>query len=282
MGERKMILLENNGWQADILPEHGMNTIRLCRNGEHILRDPAGAEGVETSCLHGSPLLLPPNRTEDGIFTFDGKTYVLPVNETDRNNHLHGFLRCQAFTVTEQSQSHVTAHYENKGDIFPFPFAIRVTCRLEEDGYRQSYTVQNTGSTAMPLTFALHTNFEEKDHFCVPIEKCFPVNDRFIPQGAPVALDARQRQYRDGMRPDGGNVDGFYTSGGNTARIGGVAYTVSENFNQWILFNKYGGHGFLCIEPQCGAVNCLNNGYGLGRLEPGQSETFQTWIHPAR
>ncbi len=276
-----MIQLRYQQWQADILPEHGMNTVRLLYDGEHILRDPEGEPKLEISCVHGTPLLLPPNRTEHGRFSFDGKEYQLPVNEVNLQNHLHGFLRFQSFVVTEQSETHIAAEYENKGEIFPFPFVIRVCCRLEDDGYHQSFAITNTGKTDMPLTFGIHTTFEEKDYFRVPLDRRFVENSCHIPQGAPVPLDARQRCYREGMRPDGNNVDGFYTSGGQTACVGRMAYTVSENFNQWILYNHGGGEHFLSIEPQCGAVNCLNSGYGLLRLPAGRTETFTTRIYPA-
>ena len=107
------------------------------------------------------------------------------------------------------------------------------------------------------------------------------INERCIPQGEPVELDDRQKQYRDGMQPDGKGIDGFYTSGGNTARIGRMEYQVSENFNQWILYNRGGDQGFISIEPQCGAVNCLNSGRGLHRLAAGETETFRTVIRIA-
>lgn len=276
-----MIQLQFRNWQAKIMPEQGMNTVLLTCDGEHILRNPEGVTDAGVSCLHGTPLLLPPNRTEFGRFSFAGKEYQLPVNEGLRENHLHGFLRFQAFTVMEQSQTHAVAVYENRGEIFPFPFEIRVTCRLDEDGYHQEFAITNTGSSAMPLAFGVHSNFEEKDYFRIPLEKQFLLNERFIPQGEPVELDDRQKLYRDGMRPDGGDVDGFYTSGGNTARIGRMEYTVSENFNQWILYNRGGNQGFISIEPQCGAVNSLNNGRGLHRLATGETETFRTLIRIA-
>ena len=133
----------------------------------------------------------------------------------------------------------------------------------------------------MPLAFGIHSNFEEKDYFRIPLDKQYIINERCIPQGEPVELDDRQKQYRDGMQPDGKGIDGFYTSGGNTARIGRMEYQVSENFNQWILYNRGGDQGFISIEPQCGAVNCLNSGRGLHRLAAGETETFRTVIRIA-
>ena len=276
-----MIELKYKSWQAKITPEQGMNTILLTCDGEHILRNPEGMLDAGTSCLHGTPLLLPPNRTAFGRFSFEGKIYQLPVNETARQNHLHGYLRFQAFTLKEHSDTHAVAVYENKGQIFPFPFSIQVTCRLDDDGYHQEFAITNTGNADMPLTFGIHSNFEEKEYFRIPLDKQFLLNECFIPQGEPVELDDRQKHYRDGMHTDGEDIDGFYTSGGNLVRIGRMEYLVSENFNQWILYNRGGGQGFLSIEPQCGAVNSLNNGRGLHRLATGETETFHTLIRIA-
>lgn len=273
-----MIELSYKNWKAQLTPEQGMNTILLTCDGEHILRNPGEMVDPGTSCLHGTPLLLPPNRTEYGRFAFDGKEYQLPVNERARQNHLHGFLRFQAFTLIEHSQTSAVAVYENKGQIFPFPFTVTVTCRLDDEGYHQEFAIRNTGNTDMPLAFGVHSNFEEKDYFQVSLHKQYIINENCIPMGEPVELDERQKQYRDGMRPDGKDIDGFYTSGGNTARIGRMEYMVSENFNQWILYNKGGDQGFISIEPQCGAVNCLNSGVGLIRLNAGKTEIFRTLI----
>ena len=276
-----MIELNYKNWKARLTPEQGMNTVLLTYDGEYILRNPEDVVDPGTSCLHGTPLLLPPNRTEYGRFSFDGKEYQLPVNERPRQNHLHGFLRFQAFTLVEHSDAYAVAVHENKGEIFPFPFAVRVTCRLDETGYHQEFAITNTGNTDMPLTFGIHSNFEEKDYFQIPLDKQYIINERCIPQGGPVELDDRQKQYRDGMQPDGKDIGGFYTSGGNTARIGRMEYRVSENFNQWILYNRGGDQGFISIEPQCGAVNCLNTGVGLIRLGSGETETFRTVIRIA-
>ena len=58
-----------------------------------------------------------------------------------------------------------------------------------------------------------------------------------------------------------------------------MCYSVSDNFNQWILWNNDGNQGFISIEPQCGAVNALNSGIGRLDLDPNRCEIFRTIIH---
>ena len=275
-----MIELRCKNGLAWILPEHGMKTVRLLWDGEEMLRPLNDAEDWKTGVLYGIPLLLPANRTDGGRFTFENAVYQLPVNEAANHNHLHGFLHSAVFTVTEQKENFASGVYENRGEIFPFPFRIQVDCILDEDGCRQVFTIENTGSGNMPLSFGLHTNFAEKDSFQVPLDLCCVTNDRHIPTGELARLNPRQRQYSQGMNTDGESVNGFYTAAGHRARIGNMEYVVSENFDHWILFNRDGKQGFLSVEPQCGGVNVLNSKIGLRVLVSGEKEVFRTCIRP--
>lgn len=274
-----MILLHSGPWHAELSPEYGMNTLKLTYEEENILRSPAAPADLEKSaCVYGTPILLPPNRTADGRFSFAGKTYFLPVNEPAFQNHIHGLLNRAAFHIFEQDRTHAVGTLENHGEYFPFPFRITVRCRLTEAGYFQRFCVENIGETAMPLAFGLHTTFTEPDFFSVPIGGEWEQDHRHIPTGKLLPLGPRQQKYRSGMSPDGQPTGGFFTAEGHSARLGKFSYTVSDNFNQWTLWNGGGKTGFLSVEPQCGAVNALNSGEGLIILSSGETEIFDTQI----
>lgn len=274
-----MIHLTYAGWEAQICPEYGMNTVSLTYCGEQILRAPASVDSLkEDACIYGTPMLLPPNRTDGGCFTFEGVRYAMPINDVAGGNHLHGFLNRTAFVLDEVGQSRVTAHYENEGEVFPFRFRMDVLLQLGETGYRQQFSVTNTGDKNMPLTFGIHTNFAEKPFFSAPLGQKWEKTSRHIPTGKRLPLDETEQAICAGTQPNGSAISGFYTSAGCTARIGEFYYHVSENFDQWILWNGGGQQGFIAIEPQCGAVNALNSGAGLKILAPGQTEVFSTCI----
>lgn len=276
-----MIHLNYVGWEAAICPEYGMNTISLTHHGEQILRTPVSlAQLEEDACIYGTPILLPPNRTDGGHFTFEGREYTLPINDLAGGNHLHGFLNRTAFIVDELTESSVKAHYENDGALFPFCFRMDVKLWLDQLGYHQQFAVTNTGDKNMPLTFGLHTNFAEKERFFVPLGQRHEKTERHIPTGTLLPLDEREKAICTGCAPDGEAISGFYTSAGHTAGIGRFYYHVSPNFDQWILWNGGGKAGFVAIEPQRGAVNALNSGDGLKTLAPGQTEVFSTCISP--
>ena len=274
-----MIRLYKKGWEAEILPFCGMNTIRLVIDGEEILRSPRSLAEIEAgSCAYGIPLLLPPNRTRDGEFIFEGKKYQLPINETRLHNHLHGSLHLAKFYVTEQREDCVTAVYDNVGEVYPFPFRIRVCYWLDHSGYCQRFEIQNTGAGAMPLTFGLHTTFLDKGWLRIPIKERWERDERYIPTGELKNLSETERMWKGGSISHG-IISGYYTSDSCRAEVGTVQYKVSENFDQWILWNGDGKCSFISIEPLCGAVNCLNSGKGLKILQPGEWEKFDTKIH---
>lgn len=248
-------------WQAVIEPACGSNVTDLQYRGKSILRAPDSVDQLKgRPCLYGVPLLLPANRTADGMFAFEEKTFRLPINEPALNNHIHGLLKDAPFRLVECSDRHVVTALENRGAYYPFPFCLEIVDSLGEDGFTRRMFLKNIGAAPMPYTLALHTAFLEPESFCVPIEQCYEMDARHIPTGMLLPLSTRQQAYREGMRPDGSSISGVYTSCGNTVRIGDFRMTVSEQFDHWVLFNSTGGEGFLCIEPQCGGVNGLNSG----------------------
>lgn len=282
MKDKNLVTLSGFGWEAVIVPQCGMNTIRLSHNDKQILRYPENLDMLFSgTASYGSPLLVPPNRSEHATFRFDGQAYYLPLNEPRYQNNIHGQFRASQFRVEEKTKSSVKAVYRNIGEIFPFPFLVTTHFYLDETGYHQDITFENTGKSDMPLTFGLHTNFVAPDWFCVPIRQKWLKNNCHIPTGELVNLTPEEENFRTRGFPQGKPITGFFTSDGNTAQLGKILYTVSDNFNQWQLWNGDGTKGFISVEPQCGAVNCLNSGHGLLRLQPGRQEVFSVWYHTA-
>ena len=280
MNELEAVTLHAGAWTARVVPQMGMNTVSLTWQGRPVLREPDSWQALAAdSCVYGTPILLPPNRTAGGRFCFDGRDYQLPINEQMFNNHLHGQVHCQRFTVTEVTDTLVSGVYENRGETFPFPYRMEVSCLLTEEGCMQEFVVTNTGGQEMPLAFGLHTVFVSRGEIRVPIGKRWVVNNCYIPTGELEELSAEAQAYLRGVCPDGRLVRGFYTASGSEARIGDFYYRVSANFDQWVLWNGDGTQGFCAIEPLQGAVNSLNSGEGLLRLKPGETERFATAIY---
>lgn len=261
-----IVTIQKGMWKAEIIPDFGMNLISLKYGEKEIMRRPQDMEALEKSPrLHGIPILIPANRTANGTFTFEGKTHTFPINEPLRNNNVHGLMSTAPFTVLSQTEDEITAQYQNRGDRYPYPFDMTVNVKLTENGLEHKLTLH--ALEKMPYTFAYHATFAEPKQFSVPIGRLYVRNERLLPTGEMVAIDDL-----------GETFDSFFESVGNTAKLDEFLFTVSENFDSWVLFNSDGKSGFLCVEPQCGMVNGLNIPGGHRVLEAGQEETFTIQI----
>lgn len=271
----KTISLQSPRWRAEIAPESGGNIVRLEYDGRPVLRTPAQAADPY---LFGTPILLPANRTRDGRFSFGGRRYQLPVNEAASQSHLHGCIHDQRFDPLSSDGAHAALQFENDGRFYPFPFVLRVDYRLSPEGMRADYRLRNAGDTPMPFTLGLHSCFTAPAWFRVPLGMEQERDGRNLPTGRYTALSDAQRACVRGVDPRGRAVSGYFSSAGREAVIGDVLYRVSENFDHWILYNGGGSAGFLCVEPQCGAVDGLNLPGGHRVLDPGASMDFSTEI----
>ena len=255
-----MLRLTKGSWEAKVCVEWGANLCALSENGRPILREPKDLQTLkDDKYLYGVPLLFPGNRTQGGRFSFRGREYQLPVNEPLHNNNLHGSMIEAPFEVLEQTESRLRVICRNRGEYYPFAFDMTVTDEIE-DGWTR--TIALTALEDMPYTMSFHTTFVEPHTFSVPLGQRFVWDEHYIPTGEMV--DAQ---------PFGKAISGYHRSLGHTALVGDYAYTVSDQFDLWVLYNGGGDKDFLCIEPQCGEVNGLNSD-AHRELAAGETETF--------
>ena len=266
-------------WSAEISALLGANIIRLKYEDNDVLVPLKSMKQIkENPFIIGSPILFPANRTYKGEFEFGGEKYNLPLNDSLGIANLHGSLYCQEFTVKDISPNIMVLYYDNIGEIYPFDFRITVEYSLQGNGINQCYTIKNTGKIDMPFTFALHTTFTQPEYFSVPISMAQERDKNNIPTGKYIELNDHEKSYIVGSKSKNLTISGYYKSSGNVAFIGNYKYTVSKNFDHWILYNACGKNKLLCIEPQCGAVNGLNMHGGFRILKANSEEEFKTKI----
>lgn len=278
----KEIKLTYDKWRATVVPTLGASIKELTFDGADVYvsaNDYPKHNG--SPLLIGSPLLLPSNRTANGKFVFEGTEYTLPVTEQRSGANLHGSLYKQEFSVVTQSQTKVTMRCKNVGEAYPFPFEITVCYSLSDQGFCQEYVLKNTGGRVMPYTFGLHTTFSAPKTFSVPLKQCQERNEQNLSTGRYIPLSEEQRQYVSGTETKGKAISGYFSSGGNTATVGDYSFSVSENFDHWVLYNAKGERDILCVEPQCGAVDGLNSKDGYRTLKPDETALFFTNIKRA-
>lgn len=277
---KDIITITSGDWSAEICPRLGGNVIRLTYKGEEVLRRLTDEDELKINpYLWGAPILMPANRTKEARFTFEGKEYLLPLNEPRFNCHLHGLVLYEAFEAVAVSDSAVTVRLtDKKAKSYPFPFEMTVTYSLSDEGLKSEFTVENIGEGNMPLTFCTHTTFTEPESFCVPLDMEQERDKMQIPTGRYTELDEQAKGYTAGSPSVGLYISGYFHSCGNVARVGDYKYTVSENFDHWVFFNGGGDKGYLCVEPQAGKVNGLNYDDGHITLAPEEKTVFTTVI----
>ncbi len=267
---RKIYDIKCGPFKASVAPAHGANTVRFTYKNNPVFVSPKNADD-EKNMFVGSPVMIPANRTKGGIFEFEGHRYSLPLNDPGKINNLNGGLWEARFDVVCADKSFIICKFENReGEVYPFDFDFTTEIKLTSEGLFQKFTLANMSNEKMPYTFGLHTTFTVPEKFSVPIAKLVNRQD-FIPDGTCSELDARAKLILQGNLAPTSPVTSFFTSSGNTASVGKFKFTVSENFDHWLIFNGGGGAGFLCVQPISGNVNGLNMPDGHKILEPWQS-----------
>lgn len=274
--DSQAVHLRAGAWTAAILPAYGANLVRLSYAGRDILRTPPTLAALAAAPrVYGLPLLFPSNRIEHGRFTFAGQTWQLPINEEGRDNHIHGLLNDAPFVIDSCAADRLACHYDNRGDRFPFPCRFELVFQLSAEGLRLDLDVVNSGELNLPVSLGVHTTFVQPAWFQVPVVRHWEIDSEHIPTGQLLELNAQESTYRDGCWLEHQDIAGFYTAGGQTAYLDDIAYSVSPEYDQWIVYNAGGQAGFLCLEPQVGRVNSLNVPGSFPVVPPGGR--LQTW-----
>ncbi len=277
MSVKDTIVIKSGNWEAGVCPRLGGNIIYFRYCGKDIFNPLVDEKQLEADpYLQGAPILLPANRIYKGEFSFEGVDYTLPITEPRTNSHLHGLVHRQPFTLVDSGEDFVTMAFSNKGLVYPFNFDMKVTYRLDAEGLSQEYDIVNTDTKNMPYTFCLHSAFVEPESFTLPVCKRQEHDEIDIPTGRYLELNEQERGYVTGSPSKGLEIVGYYEATGHTSRVGDFLYTVSDNFDYWILYNGRGVSGFLCLEPQAGKVNGLNIDDGYKLLTPGESVRYTT------
>lgn len=263
---------------AWICPEMGGNAVRLRVGQAELLRTPPTLEvWREAVCVYGTPLLMPPNRIADGHFTWQGRDYCLPLNEPNRQNHIHGCLADTPFAVisrqTSESADMLTLRYDSATDrryaAQQLLFTIELTYMLDDDGLHQSIALQS-GSAPLPLGLGQHTTLcapfqphsgAEWIRLHIPAKTEWTLERERIHPTGEHGLTSLCTALRNGtLTPGAQALSALFTLDGDTVVIiddqsgAQVRYWFS-GYPFMMLWNNGGSRDFVCCEPQTWLVN---------------------------
>ncbi|MEI8272492.1 MAG: aldose 1-epimerase [Paludibacter sp.] len=291
------VLLETNVYEAIIVQSVGANLVKLYNKEKKldILRTPTSEE-METFLsrpqIFGVPLLFPPNRIEDGKYSFAGKNYEFPITIPAQNNYHHGIIKSQAFTVSRTRFSADAVEVElsffsnriNNAIFanFPHDFVCKIRIILTDNELTHIVSISNAGTEPMPLGVGFHTpirlpfsaNTEKSDYkLRLSVGKRWELSDRSLPTEKLLDLSAEESLLRtEGMTVSGKPIEIALTDEAITV-IGkpyhgailtdtknniSVYYEVDKEFKHWTLWNNGGEVDWVCPEPQTWAINAPN------------------------
>lgn len=300
-----------SGASASIIPAYGFNLfdLRLPVAGKVrpvLDATPDFADKPAKASHNGIPILFPyPNRVNQARFTFQGKTYNLPVNSG--TNSIHGFAMDAPWDVegtsTDGGEASITGRYRISTntpalrDHWPTDAVLTVRYGLAGRRLTMTVTVSNPTADDLPYGFGIHPYFRYpftpggdlgKTRVILPASEFWPL-DNFIPTGERRKVDERL-DFRTGKPMKGLKLDDVLTG---LAREKGQAVcrlvdeelgaefrlVCDENIRELVVFTPPWAPGVLAVEPYTqttDAINLAARGVdgGLRVLGHGKSETL--------
>lgn len=180
--------------EAWISLRYGANLCRYSYNGQNIID--YELELLRTHDFTGTPVLYPtPNRVEDGVFIFRGRSYY--QQKCQRRIFEHGLVYDEAWKletiIIKKDRAVLVAKIDwNRKrpffDAFPFDHVIRITYQLMDRSIKVIYSILNYGHNEIPYGFGLHPYFQklsgdEETRICVPASHMMESTEKLLPTG---------------------------------------------------------------------------------------------------
>ncbi len=295
-GPFEKYILQNlhTGEYASIIPDFGGNVNELVLKKKEKLYsvldgNKTAKELIKDEAYKGAHLIPFSGRIKDGMYIFQGKPYQLPINETSRNNALHGFLNDKPFSIAGITENKddvslkLAYSYESQINGYPFPFHLLLIYTISGSGLKIGIEVKNTGASPMPFACGWHPYFTfhepvDELHLQVPGSGIVALNEHLIPTGEMIPPNHFTTMERIGSA----RLDTCFLLKDN-----GKAETLLHSVEKDITIHVWqeSGNGqfrymqvyipphrrSIAIEPVTSQPNAFNNRNGLVTLQPAEA-----------
>ena len=281
--------------EARISLRYGANLCRYSFNGQAIIDyEP---ELLENHDFTGTPVLYPtPNRVEDGVFTYRGRSY----HQVKRQHRVfeHGLVFDEPWDIeklyTEEDRVVliVKIDWNKKSPLynaFPFEHSIQILYELYEKEIAISYSISNHGPVEIPYGFGLHPYFQKLSgdmgtRIKIPVSHLMDATDKLLPTGKIISIE--ETGFNLNIIGPIGKYDldhVFIRTPNNEPAViqysrqrFEVSITASADFSYFVVYSPKGAP-YFCIESQTcstNAHNLYNDGFrqesGLKFILPGE------------
>lgn len=292
-----------------VITELGATLRKLTYQGENVTV-PLGENDL-VSCCHGRILIPFPNRIKDGEYTFEGATYMLPIDEHDRRTAIHGYGYRSFWKLVSLEESRVTLAWRAPNmNGYPFDIVVSATWEILADGLYLTVDATNHGDANAPWAMAIHPWLDNgfngygdeidghnaQCRLTVPARTHVTVDERLLPTGTePVEgtkFDLRSNPllteqpfddaWTDLTHEADGSVSAVFTRpDGMRITVGGDETITSFQVCTGTGFPAYMHPAGVAVEPQTAYANAFNTGKDLVVIAPGGSYATRVFIRAA-
>ena len=278
-----MITLGRGELEIDIAPDLGGAVTRLAFGDVPVMRTGGTTHVLDASCF---PLVPFANRIENGVFTFAGRQYRLPLNFADHPHALHGHGWQNAWRVETVSRDRVSLAFDHARDAWPWAYAVEQVFAMTDDGVAITLSLRSRDDNPMPYSLGLHPYFPRcpGSRLTASVKGMWRGDATMIPTefvGATDLIDLGQGQ----SIAKAPFVDNTFTGWEGPARIEqpelGLEITLKASAN-CSFFHVFipEGEDFFCAEPTTAMPNAINRlesakETGLAVLEPGETVAME-------
>jgi aldose 1-epimerase len=304
--DERVAVLGDAASRLEVWPALGFNAYRwLVRGAELLYRSPQFFTEKRPS-RSGWPILFPfSNRIRDGRFTWDGKSYQLPIGDPANKNAIHGFALNRSWRIVDDGASDgsvwITGEFHAATDapetlaLWPSDYRLRVTYRLFDGVLRVEADADNPGNAPLPIGLGYHPYFAlepfggPQASVTVAASKLWQLRES-LPTGTLLDVD-EPRDLRHGQLFANLQLDDVmtnlynfaYDQQDNIGLIGVIQHPsaqkmltlwTSGDFRELVLFTPTHREA-ICLEPYTcttDAINLAQRGIdaGLRVLQPGE------------
>ena len=244
----------------------------------------------------GAVLAPWPNRLRDGVYSYDGSTFEVPLTEHLRHTALHGLVASTSFDTTDADATSVTLeHVIVPTHGYPWPVRVRLTYALTGSGLHVTAEGTNLGVTTAPYGIGFHPWLSPGDGqvddctLQVDAARHVTVDDRLLPTGTERAsgdFDLRSSRPLRGLDLDDAWIDVVRDADGlSWIRLGcpdgrTVAMWADGATRAWQVCTgdtvaQIARRG-VAAEPMTCIADAFRTGNDLVHLAPGATHTI-TW-----
>lgn len=240
------------------------------------------------------------NRIKGGQYSFEGKDYTLPQNESARGHALHGLVYNRAFQIVSQHEEESRATLElecsiGAGEHPGYPFAVTLNLRFtlaELEGLSCKASITNTGTGNAPVGFGTHpyyTTGSPIDDLLFRLPGCREVNcepESLIPTGS-YSEFKEYAEFKKLSSVFDTNFELEIQSGRQEVVLMDSAHQIAlhiwqgtgRNGLNYLQLYTHPDRTCIAIEPMSSEVDAFNTGRGLTVLEPGNCAEFNYGVY---